>query len=62
MIMRDVLDELEELACAAALGSGPQGFQALSIEPPACPARQAPVSDEPGRVVNLDWYRYKKVG
>jgi hypothetical protein len=59
MVMRDVLDGLEELAMLAALGSGNQGFQILSIsERHTATARTATrTAGTSAQILVLDDYR-----
>jgi hypothetical protein len=58
MIMRDVMDGLEELATESSLGTGPRGCQILSIEPPARNRKSRQPQGHRGAIV--DFFRYKK--
>ena len=59
MVMRDVLDGLEDLALSAALASGSGGCQILSITEsnvePLHPKKKTPA--EAAEVIDLDDYR-----
>ncbi len=59
MVMRDVLDGIQELAVRAALRSGPRGCRIIAIEP-ARGERAKPPAERSGSAQVVDLQSYRK--